>query len=139
MSRSIATTFDLSNRKELKMQATTGATVDVGALYAALDQKRKQQTLTWRGIARMTGTSPSTFTRMAQGHRPDVDTFMTLCSWLGVPAEEFMRGRHAEESQDNTLALITAHLRASRELSPRGAKAMEDIIQAAYEQLKTGD
>lgn len=121
------------------MQTATGTTVDVGALYAALDQKRKQQGLTWRGLARMTGTSPSTFTRMAQGHRPDVDTFMTLCSWLAVPAEEFMRGGHAEEGQDNTLALITAHLRASRELSPRGAKAMEDIIQAAYEQLKDGD
>ena len=118
------------------MEIMVGATVDVETLYAALDQKRKLEGLTWRGLARLTGTSPSTFTRMAQGHRPDVDTFMTLCSWLGVPAEEFKRGRYPDDSQDNTLAMITAHLRASRELSPQGAKAMEEIVRAAYEQLR---
>lgn len=117
-----------------------GATIDVGALYAALDQKRKQEALTWRRLANITGTSPSTFTRMAQGHRPDVDTFMTLCSWLGVPAEEFFRrGRMVQQSGDNTLAVISAHLRASRQLSPQSAKAMEEIIRAAYEQLKENE
>lgn len=121
------------------METLVGATVDVGALYAALDQKRKQESLTWRGLAKVTGTSPSTFTRMAQGNRPDVDTFMTLCSWLGVPAEKFKHGGYAEENQANTLALISTHLRASRELSPKGAKAMEEIIRAAYEQLKEDD
>ncbi len=119
------------------MQTIGGATVDVGALYAALDQKRKQEALTWRKLADITGTSPSTFTRIAQGHRPDVDTFMTLCSWLGVPAEKFFRrGQMAERSGDNTLAMISAHLRASRELSPQSAKAMEEIVRAAYGQLK---
>ena len=118
------------------MQALTGTTVDVEALYAALDQKRKQEGLTWRGLAKITGTSASTFTRMAHGHRPDVDTFMTFCSWLGVAAEEFRRGGPSEGGGENTLALISAHLRASRELSPRGAKAMEEIVRAAYEQLK---
>ena len=121
------------------METLVGATVDVGALYAALDQKRKHKSLTWRGLAKVTGTSPSTFTRMAAGNRPDVDTFMTLCSWLGVPAEEFKRGGYAAEDQDNTLTLISTHLRASRELSPRGTKAMEEIIRAAYEQLKEDD
>lgn len=118
------------------MQLVTGATVDVGALYAALDQKRKQEGLTWRGLAKATGTSHSTFTRMSQGHRPDVDTFMTLCSWLSVPAEEFTRAGQEGEDKENTLGLITAHLRASRELSPQSAKAMEEIIRVAYEQLK---
>lgn len=114
----------------------SGATVDVEALYAALDQKRKQEGLTWRRLAKITGTSASTFSRMAQGHRPDVDTFMTLCSWLGVAAEAFKRGGPSEDGEENTLAVISAHLRASRELSPTGAKAMEEIIRAAYEQLK---
>lgn len=121
------------------METLVGATVDVEALHAALDQKRKQEKLTWRRLSTVTGTSPSTFTRMAQGHRPDVDTFLTLCSWLGVPAENFKRGGLAGETQENTLAMITAHLRASRNLSPKGAKAMEEIIRAAYEQLKEDD
>jgi transcriptional regulator with XRE-family HTH domain len=118
------------------METMVGATLNVEALYAALDQKRKHEGLTWRKLASITGTSPSTFTRMAQGHRPDVDTFMTLCSWLGIPAEEFKQGGYPEKRQENTLAMISAHLRASRELSPRGARALEEIVRAAYEQLK---
>ena len=113
-----------------------GATIDVAAFYAALDRKRQQEGFTWRGLARGTGVSPSTFTRMAQGHRPDVDTFVTLCSWLGVPAEMFTRGEPIEKGEENTLAIISANLRASPHLSPKSAKAMEDIVSAAYERLK---
>ena len=112
------------------------AAVDVDALYAALDQKRKQEELSWRGLAEITGTSASTFTRMAQGHRPDVETFLTLCAWLGVPAEQFTRGNGFEEDRDNTLATVTAIFRASPKLSPESARAMEEITRAAYERLK---
>ena len=114
-----------------------GATIDVAAFYGALDRKRRQEGLTWRGLARGTGVSPSTFTRMAQGHRPDVDTFVTLCSWLGVPAEAFTRGESANKGEEeNTLAIISANLRASPHLSPESATAIEDIVSAAYERLK---
>jgi transcriptional regulator with XRE-family HTH domain len=112
------------------------ATVDVGALYAALDQQRRHEGLTWRGLAKKLGISPSTFTRMAQGRRPDVDTFVTLCSWLAVPAEEFTRGRPMSNGEDNTLAVISAHLRANKKLSTKSADAMEEIISAAYERFK---
>ncbi len=114
------------------------ATVDVGALYAALDQKRRQEGLTWRGLAKTLGISPSTFTRMAQGKRPDVDTFVTLCSWLGVPAEEFTRDGASPDGDDNTLAVISAHLRANKKLSRKSAEAMEEIVRAAYERFKEG-
>jgi transcriptional regulator with XRE-family HTH domain len=112
------------------------AAVDVDALYAALDQKRKQEGLSWRRLAEITDTSASTFTRMAQGHRPDVETFLTLCSWLGVPAEQFRRGDGFEGDRDNTLAAVTAIFRASPNLSPESARAMEEITRAAYERLK---
>jgi transcriptional regulator with XRE-family HTH domain len=111
-----------------------GATIDVAAVYAALDRKRRQVGFNW--LARGTGVSPSTFTRMAQGHRPDVDTFVTLCSWLGVPAEVFTRGEPVEKGEGNTLAIISANLRASPHLSPESARAIEDIVSAAYERLK---
>ncbi len=114
-------------------------TVDVGALYAALDQQRRQQNLTWRKLAKAMGISPSTFTRMAQGGHPDVDTFVALCSWLGVPAESFARdgsSRIDQEEDSNTLAVISTHLRADRRLSPKSAEAIEEIVRAAYERLK---
>ena len=52
-------------------------TIDVEALYAALDSKRKAARTSWRDVARELDISPSTFSRMAQGRRPDVDTFAT--------------------------------------------------------------
>lgn len=112
------------------------ATVDVGALYAALDQKRRQEGLTWRKLAKLMEISPSTFTRMAQGRHPDVGTFMALCSWLGIPAESFARGWVESEEEDNTLAVVSTHLRASRKLSPKSAEAIEEIVHAAYQRLK---
>lgn len=112
------------------------AKVDVDALYSALDQKRKLEELSWRGLADVTGSSASTFTRMAQGHRPDAETFLTLCSWLGVPAEQFARGTGFEGDRDNTLASVTAIFRASPELSPESARALEEITRAAYERLR---
>ena len=67
-------------------------TVDVAALHAALDRKRKLDELSWRELAGRLDISASTFTRMAQGHRPDVDTFATLLRWLDMPAAAYMRG-----------------------------------------------
>jgi hypothetical protein len=71
----------------LEMPETT---INVDALYAALDTKRRSQESSWREIARELEVSPSTFSRMAHGRRPDVDTFATLLRWLNVHAEAFM-------------------------------------------------
>lgn len=108
--------------------------VDVGALYAALDAQRRARGLSWRQLATEAGVSASTLTRMAQGKRPDVDGFAALLSWLGIPAESFMRGGTREEPE--AMAAISSLLRARRDLSPESAAALEDIIRAAYERLR---
>ena len=109
--------------------------IDCAALYAALDQKRQVGGMSWRDLAGELGLSPSTFTRMAQGHRPDVDTFATLIRWLGMPAEPFMRSSVPRDEEPEPLAVISAYLRASPKLRPEDAEALEDIIQAAYRRL----
>jgi transcriptional regulator with XRE-family HTH domain len=112
-------------------------TVDVAALYAALDQQRRAAGLSWRELAARLGLSASTFTRMAQGHRPDVDAFATLLRWLGMPAESFMRPATAAPGrpEPEPLAMISSYLRSARALRPEDAEALEDIIQAAYRRL----
>jgi transcriptional regulator with XRE-family HTH domain len=112
-------------------------TVDVAALYAALDQQRQAAGLSWRELAARLGLSASTFTRMAQGHRPDVDAFATLLRWLGMPAESFMRPSTAVpgRAEPEPLAMISSYLRSARALRPEDAEALEDIIQAAYRRL----
>jgi transcriptional regulator with XRE-family HTH domain len=111
--------------------------VDVEALYAALDSKRKAHERSWREIARELEISPSTFSRMAQGRRPDVDTFATLLRWLGMPAESFMRSTRKESGapEEEPVAMVSSYLRSARNIEPEDAEALEEIFRAAYKRL----
>lgn len=114
--------------------------LDVDALLAALNAHRESKKLSWRKLAAAVGTSPSTFTRMREGKRPDVDSFGALVKWLGVPAEHFLHPtRHASAAKRDqpTMAMIATYLRADKNLTKKSAEALEDIIRAAYESLKT--
>ena len=112
-------------------------TVDVEALYAALDSKRKATESSWRDLARELDVSASTFSRMAQGRRPDVDTFATLLRWLAMPAETFMLSSDASESTggEEPVAMVSSYLRSARNVSAEDAEALEDIFRAAYNRL----
>jgi len=112
--------------------------VDVEGLYEALDVKRRAEGLSWRDVAAAIGVSPSTLTRMAQGASPDVEGFGKMVRWLGVSADDFIsrpKGR-ASKKQEELLVVVSRHLRASKELDAKTAKALEGIIEAAYKQVK---
>lgn len=111
-------------------------TINVEALYAALDQSRQAGGVSWRELANKLAVSPSTFTRMAQGRRPDVDTFATFLRWLAMPAESFMRPASDHQVEAEPLAMISSYLRADRNLEPEDAEALEDIIKAAYRSMR---
>jgi transcriptional regulator with XRE-family HTH domain len=115
-------------------------TIDVEALYAALNSKRKAQETSWREIARELEISPSTFSRMAQGRRPDVDTFATLLRWLALPAESFMRSTRDEGGAvaEEPVAMVSSYLRSARNIEPEDAEALEEIFRAAYKRLVRG-
>src|SRR3954454_17100812 len=112
-------------------------TVDVEALYAALDSKRKATESSWRDVARDLDVSASTFSRMAQGRRPDVDTFATLLRWLGMPAESFIRSSGGETAAagEEPVAMVSSYLRSARNIRPEDAEALEEIFRAAYKRL----
>lgn len=113
-----------------------GTTVDVDALYAALDHKRQSGgRMSWRELAHELDISPSTFTRMAQGHRPDVDTFATLLRWLGMPAEAFTRSPAQNKEEPEPLAMISSYLRSARNIRPQDAEALDEILRVAYKRL----
>ena len=106
--------------------------IDMQAFYAALDQKRQNKGFSWRGLAQQLGITPSTFTRMAQGRRPDSDTFAVLLAWLGLPIERFLKGRDVTSADPDPVVMISSYLRSARNVRPEDAKALEDIIRAAY-------
>jgi transcriptional regulator with XRE-family HTH domain len=114
-------------------------TIDVAALHDALDSKRRLHEMSWRELAGELEISPSTFTRLAQGARPDVDAFATLLRWLGEPASNYMLGDEPEQrtpsSSKAELEQIGALLRSSRSMTSSQATAMENIIRAAWESI----
>lgn len=111
--------------------------VDVPALYEALDHKRQAGKLSWRGLAQEIGITPSTFTRMSKGRRPDVDTFGALLRWLGMPVETFMRPSVDTKETSEPVAMIGTYLRMDRNLTLEAAEAIEELVRLMYERLRT--
>ena len=106
---------------------------DTAGFYAALDSQRTAKRMTWKDVAAESGISASTLTRMSQGRRPDVDGLACLLAWSGLDATDFLK---TKPNQPEPLAQITAYLRADRNLNPESAKALEEIIRAAYERFR---
>jgi transcriptional regulator with XRE-family HTH domain len=109
--------------------------IDVPALYGALDGARRSRGLSWRQLAAEVGCSPSTMTRLANGHRPDVDAFVALTRWLKMPAEQFTTDdtdddRPANEQPD-LLAEVSALLRARKDLGDDEKAHLQDVFEAA--------
>jgi transcriptional regulator with XRE-family HTH domain len=110
---------------------------DIEAFYAALDSQREAKKMTWKDVAAETGVSASTLTRMAKGKSPDAKGMAALFVWSGFNADEFMRGRNAgNRNEPETLAKITAVLRADTSLSKESAAAIEQILKATYNRFK---
>lgn len=114
--------------------------LDVDALHAALDRERQSRDLSWRDVARETGVSAATLSRLAQGRRPDVDGFAALVAWLGLSADDFLRpGRPPQlegaRADSSAPAAISAYLRARRELDPQVVAMLEEVIASAHAHL----
>ncbi len=106
--------------------------INVPALYAALDAVREHRKLSWRQLAREVGVSPSTFSRLANRQKPDVDAFLAMVRWLSVPAERFMIDDEETARQEPELmAELAPLLRARQDLNSEDKKYLEELISAA--------
>ena len=111
--------------------------VNVAALYAALEAEKEAQRLSWRQLAAVLDLSPSTFTRMANGYRPDLEAFATLLKWLRQPAERFIRTNAAPTSAEPDLvASLAPLLRARKDLTEDDAKHLQVLFRAAVEEFR---
>jgi transcriptional regulator with XRE-family HTH domain len=61
--------------------------LDVPELYRRLVVRRRERGLTWRQIADRVDVSPSTFSRLADGNRPDADALVSLLVWLDLDTD----------------------------------------------------
>jgi transcriptional regulator with XRE-family HTH domain len=115
---------------------------DQARFYDAVEQNRRVAGLSWRQLALRLSLSPSTFTRLAQGRRPDVDTFVKLLAWMERPAADFVRGTEVDSASEHnkpmkdTVREIGNSLRQDPALTSDSAEALEDIVRVAYRRLR---
>lgn len=121
---------------DLEREAFDGA-----GFFAALDAERQARRMNWKTLAKDAGVSPSTLTRMAQGKRPDVDTFSALCRWAGLDADSFMRSRAGlpGKARPEPLAAISTYLRSDPNLTTEAAIALDELVKATYARLRKTD
>src|SRR5215470_3658667 len=109
------------------------ALVNTEELGRAVKRRREELGLSLRDVANETGVSASTLSRIENGTgKPDADNIARLTSWLDVPMERILSGRHPQSAgdapvvyfpQEPTPEIVEAHLRADRNLTPETASA----------------
>lgn len=110
--------------------------IDVSALYGALDSRRTTKNISWRQLAKELELSPSIFTRLAQGRQPQTGSYLRMVDWLGKPRESFFdHGKPTEQEAEDTLAAISGHLRADKALKTESARAITKIVETAYAEM----
>lgn len=108
--------------------------LNVEKLANMLRSKRGNKGL--RSIAQEVGniTAP-TLSRIERGNLPDVDTFFKLCKWLDVSPDFFTDKNVTKPTQQ----VITAHLRADKNLPPKTAEALIHMINLTYDTLSNSN
>lgn len=109
-------------------------TFDRAAFFATLDATRISHGLSWRQVADETGISASTFTRLGQGHAPELDVFGTLCGWLGITPTDFFD--YGEVRGSTWLAKFVSEIHIDDALSPAAREAISKVMVGVYEALK---
>jgi len=104
------------------------------AFYEVLEQVVTTRKVTWRELARDTGITPSTLSRMARGKWPDAAGLAALSAWADLNPADFVFRPTASPSRDS-LGAISRLLRSDPNLEPTAVTALEAIIGVAYARL----
>jgi transcriptional regulator with XRE-family HTH domain len=92
----------------------------------------RRGTLGVRAAAKEIGISPSTLSRIENGHVPDLATFASICRWLGKDPNQFLGMQPATSST----SAATVHLRKKKTTSKDTATALGAMIIRAQEALR---
>src|SRR6476660_1091971 len=119
--------------------------VNTEELGRAIRRRRDELSLSLRDVADKTGVSASTLSRIENGTgKPDADNIARLTSWLDMPMERVLSGRHADHDtaaaviyypHESTPEIVEAHLRADQNLTPETASALSELFRVAYTQF----
>ena len=121
--------------------------IDISRLATCLQNRRRQDKLTLEETAEQCGVSISTLSRIETrktGPTCTIRTLKRVADWLGMSVETFLIAPLVSSSEatrsgnGRRLEPLEAFLRADKDLSPEGAEALIQRINAAYTQLAQG-
>lgn len=118
--------------------ATPPSPLDISRLAALIKSKRGSQPLR-ETAEEIGGLTASTLSRIERGNVPDLETFMRLCKWLGVSADQF--GTHSKKAASDSMSVpdvIEANLRADRVLPVDAIEALSQMVRFAYKAASDG-
>jgi transcriptional regulator with XRE-family HTH domain len=105
---------------------------DLGRLLAA---KRGNRGI--RAAALDAGVSPATFSRVENGHMPDLKTFARLCKWLNRDPREFLGMETAVTTADRPKTVV--HFKKKKTVHVETAKALGELILAAQRAVRAAE
>lgn len=107
--------------------------------YEDLERKVRLKEISWRQLGQLTGVSPSTLTRMAQGRTPDAASLAALSAWAGINPAAYVDGGLVITDGTDTLKEVSVLFRKDPSLEPEARRHLESIIEAAYKSLRSQD
>ena len=91
----------------------------------------KRGSLGVRAAAHAAGVTPATFSRVENGHMPDLKTFAFVCKWLERDPSEFLGLERAHRQPTPETAQV--HLRKKKTASKETAESLGALIIAVQE------
>ena len=107
--------------------------IDSEKLSSMIKSKRGEQGL--RAASKEIGISAPTLSRIEQGNLPDIETYVKICEWLQVSTDYFTNVKSHKSPQ----AMVIASLRADKTLSRETVASLINMINLAYNQVKSSD
>ena len=116
--------------------------ISTAELGKAIKRRREELNLSLRDVGDLTEVSASTLSRIENGTgRPDADNIARLTQWLDMPVDRLMN--HGTDNvepviyypHEATTEIISAHLRADKNLTPETAEALSELFRVAYKQF----
>lgn len=109
-------------------------TLSIGDLSRLMADKRGSRGV--RAAAAEAEVSTATYSRVENGHMPDLATFAKICKWLNRDPREFM-GMQTTDDEKAPAAVV--HFKKKKTVKPETATALGEMILAAQRALQARD
>ncbi|MBX7060762.1 MAG: helix-turn-helix transcriptional regulator [Acidobacteria bacterium] len=120
--------------------------IDTNELGKAIRRRRQELKLSLRDVGDVTQVSASTLSRIESGKgRPDAENIARITQWLDMPVDRVMKKQAGADVEpvvyyphESTPEIVSAHLRADKNLSAETADALSELFRVAYSQFSGG-